>query len=150
MAERIIAIVLFLFSMLYIIATLNLPKVMTSTIGIGPKAFPLLVASVLALLSLVLLLKSFSSVQPNGEKKTSESRTKNLVFVTFALFVYIFVLRFTGYVLSTFLFLVTVMMVWNRGKRFLNFAIPAVFSIGAYFLISALKMSLPKGLFGLP
>jgi len=146
MADRIISILILIFSVCYIVATMRLPKPPVSTL-VGPKDFPFFVGISLALLSLALFLKSFKE-----RRKTDQSteRKGNVFFVTLALIGYILVLQFTGYIISTFLFLITVLLVLNRGKVYLNVIIAVVSAVVAYFLIKTLQISLPEGIFRLP
>ena len=146
MADRIIAILILIFSVCYIVATMRLPKTPVFTL-IGPRDFPFFVGISLILSSLALILKSFKE-----RRKTDQSaaRKGNVFFVTLAIIGYILVLRFTGYIISTFLFLITVLLVLNRGKVYLNVVIAVVSAVVAYFLIKTLQVSLPEGIFGLP
>lgn len=146
MADRIISILILIFSACYIVATMNLPNPPGFTL-IGPKDFPFFVGISLALSSLVLFLKSFKEREKTDQ---SPARKGNLLFVTIAVIGYILVLRFTGYIISTFLFLITVLLVLNREKVYLNVVIAVVSAVVAYFLIKTLQISLPEGIFGLP
>jgi len=60
------------------------------------------------------------------------------------------VIKYVGYIIATFLFLATTLMIWNRGRLLLNLSIAAGSAICAYVLISTLQISLPGGVFGLP
>lgn len=146
MADRIISILILIFSICYIVATMKLPKA-TGSIIIGPKDFPFFVGILLAFSSLALFLSSFKK---RAGTEQSTTRKGNVLVVTLAIIGYIFVMRFIGYILATFLFLISVLMVWNKGKVYLNVAIAVSSAAAAYFLINTLQISLPEGVFGLP
>jgi len=150
LADRIIALFLLAFSIFYLIETVRLPQTVTAIIG--PRSFPILIGLLLLSLSGVLLWRSYRDIHSAriGKRPPPRVRRENIIFVTLGLFVYIFVLKFTGYVISTFLFLIAVMSFWNRGKLFLSGILALGFSVGTYLLIRILGISLPKGLFGLP
>ena len=146
MADRIISILILIFSICYIVATMKLPK-STGAIIIGPKDFPFFVGILLTLSSLALFLSSFKK---RAKREQSTARKGNIFVITLAIIGYILVLRFTGYILATFLFLISVLMAWNKGKVYLNVAIAVSSAVAAYFLINTLQVSLPEGIFGLP
>jgi putative tricarboxylic transport membrane protein len=146
MADRIISILILIFSVCYIVATMRLPNPPASTL-IGPKDFPFFVGISLSLSSLALFLKSFKE---RGKTDQSIARKENIIFVTLAIIGYISMLRFTGYIVSTFIFLLIVLLVLNKKKVYLNIGIAVVSAVVAYFLIKTLQISLPDGIFGFP
>jgi hypothetical protein len=149
MADLIISIFLLAFSIYYITATSRLPVTLGSPVG--PKGFPLLIAFLLIVSSSILLLKSLKSFRGRIKKEDrGETRKGNLFWVTLTMIGYVFLLKFTGYILSTFLFLITVLMVWNRGRPYLNTMIALLAAMAAYFLMNSLKVTLPEGILGLP
>lgn len=146
MAERIISILILIFSVCYIVATMRISKITVSSF-VGIKEFPFFVGISLILLSLALFLKSFKERQKPDQ---STARKGKIFFVALAIIGYILVLQFTGYIISTFLFLITVLLVLNRGKVYLNVVIAVVSAVVAYFLIKTLQITLPEGIFRLP
>ncbi len=145
MADRIISIILIVFSALYIAATLQLPEPV-QTGAVGPRGFPLLLGMALVVASLALFFKP--SRTKTAPADAANTRTVFLVAVT--IMGYVLVLRFTGLVISTFLFLSTVLLIWNRGKPVLNVSIALVSALVVYGLIRTLQVSLPQGLLALP
>jgi hypothetical protein len=71
--------------------------------SIGPGFFPLVLAALLGLLSLVLLVNSATSPEEKDPPKWPD-RWAGIVIVLAALFAYGFLLKFLGFSLSTFLF----------------------------------------------
>jgi putative tricarboxylic transport membrane protein len=151
MADVVISLVLIAFSIGYMIVTASLPAAVAVTVG--PKGFPYLVAALLIAASVVLLGRSIKAIARGGGRaipRVPTPQRKNLVVVIAAAVGYVVVLKYVGYVLATFLFLATALVVWNRGRLLLNLSIAAGSAICAYVLISALQIALPGGLFGLP
>ncbi len=71
--------------------------------SIGPGFFPLVLATLLGLLSLVLLISSFTSPEEK-EPPRWPKRWVGIVAVLASLFAYGFLLKFLGFPLTTFLF----------------------------------------------
>ena len=146
MADRIISIFIFVFSVCYIVATTRISKITVSSF-VGTKEFPFFVGISLFLLSLVLLIKSFKERKKTDQSAVSKDK---IIFVTLSIIGYILILQFTGYIISTFLFLMTVLLILNKGKVYLNIVIAVVSAVVAYFLIKTLQITLPEGIFRLP
>lgn len=146
MADRIIATLIIIFSACYIVATIRLPQPPFSS-TIGPRDFPLFVGICLALASTALFVKPFKKTY---KKKILIENKSNIIFVTIATIGYVCVLQFTGYIISTFLFLIIVLFVLNKGKVYQNLSIAILSPTVAYILIKALQITLKEGIFGLP
>jgi hypothetical protein len=71
--------------------------------SVGPGFFPLILAALLGLLSFVLLISSFTSLEEK-DPPTWPARWTGVVSVLAALFAYGFLLKFLGFSLTTFLF----------------------------------------------
>ena len=71
--------------------------------SVGPGFFPLVLAALLGLLSFVLLISSFTSLEEK-DRPTWPARWTGVVSVLAALFAYGFLLKFLGFSLTTFLF----------------------------------------------
>ena len=71
--------------------------------SVGPGFFPLVLAALLGLLSLVLLISSFTSLEEKDAPRWP-ARWTGVVSVLVALFAYGFLLKFLGFSLTTFLF----------------------------------------------
>ena len=151
MADVVISLVLIAFSIGYMIVTASLPAAVGVTVG--PKGFPFLVAALLIATSVVLLGRSIKAIARGGGGALPcipARQRKNLILVIVAAVGYVFVIKYVGYIIATFLFLATTLMIWNRGRLLRNLSIAAGSAICAYDLISTLQISLPGGVFGLP
>ncbi len=113
----------------------------------GPGFFPMLLAVVLMLLSLILVS---SKMKNSGERITFSLRHLGRVLMVFvALLVYFMFLEYLGFVIVS-LFLMAFCFVWVAHQKWYAALFWAFVSIGlAYLLFDVLlKSSLPRGVFG--
>ncbi|HBW34857.1 tripartite tricarboxylate transporter TctB family protein [Desulfosporosinus sp. BICA1-9] len=139
---------------IYLIATLNLRQ---QTMGdpTGPKVFPLIVASLLILLGILLLVKeirtpkelrSILSFQLTPEGKKVLIR---IVVTSIAGIIYGFLLDPLGYLISTAVFMLGLMFLVNTFARWKqNIMVSIGFSLVTYIgFATLLHLSLPRGIF---
>jgi putative tricarboxylic transport membrane protein len=112
---------------------------------IGPGLLPMILAIVLAILSLINFYQTFR-VKNSG--KTSEKlQYKRFLILLGTSILYCLLLEPIGYVISTFLFLTLAFQVMEKGKIIYSLIFSAVISIGVYFVyVDVMKGTLP----GLP
>lgn len=124
-------------------------------------SFPKLIAALLILLSLVLILQKgialMRSRTPGGRPEMGERfrsfyREYKLVILTLVIFfVYIFLMQFIGFVVSTILFIVvTGLLVGSRAKKdILVISIVSIaITLGTYFFFeNVLNVRFPSGIF---
>lgn len=107
--------------------------------NIGPELMPRLLAVALvitATLNLVSVLRQQPAAHPSGATETnseSSAYTKLLILVGL-LVAYVLLLEPLGYVISTFLFLLTAIQTMERGLLLKSAVIAAVFASGVYVL----------------
>lgn len=124
-------------------------------------SFPKLIAALLILLSLVLILQKGIALMRSrtpggrpgmGERFRSFYREYKLVILTLVIFfVYIFLMQFIGFVVSTILFIVvTGLLVGSRAKKdILVISIVSIaITLGTYFFFeNVLNVRFPSGIF---
>jgi putative tricarboxylic transport membrane protein len=109
---------------------------------IGPGLLPMVLAIVLAILSLINFYHTF-------RVKTSSDNKEKLQYKRFGIlvgssFVYCLLLEPLGYLISTFLFLLIAFQVMEKGKILYSFIISAGISSGVYFMyVDVMKGTLP-------
>ncbi len=113
----------------------------------GPGFFPMLLAVILMILSLILVS---SRTKNSGEQSTFSFRHLGRVLMVFvALLIYFMFLEYLGFVIVS-LFLMAFCFVWVAHQKWYAALFWAFVSIGlAYLLFDVLlKSSLPKGILG--
>ncbi|MDF0726576.1 tripartite tricarboxylate transporter TctB family protein [Cytobacillus sp. S13-E01] len=153
--NRIVSIGLLVFcGFFYYQTTLFQTKDLT---GITAAFFPRVILSIIAILSVVMLIKSFFVPQKIVEaQKESEVQEKRgwIVWILFALFgVYVILIQVIGFITSSFLFMSVVYLLIVREKRPLKQHLVAiggllVVSVGiSMFFQTVLQVFLPRGVF---
>ena len=147
-SDAVMGFVLLLFSVWYALGALSLPKVHLDEV-IEPNVYPLVLAVVLALLSLFLLLKSFRA-QQNGLKNWLPPKeiARQIIFLFAALAAYILLFRTLGYFTSTFLFMVGTLKFIDRNRSLANVILLSLLVSGiSYALFIVLfQIPVPRGI----
>jgi putative tricarboxylic transport membrane protein len=148
--DRIICAVALVLAVVYFYATAQIPSL---EIGdpLGPKAFPRL----LGILLLVAVVMLFFETLKKGADKTSilklrrEDR-RHLALIGCATLwtgLYFGLFEPVGYLVSTAVYLFTLMAVFNRNKWTANALTAVLFTLGSYILfVKILGVSLPAGI----
>ena len=146
LTERITGLVLLLFSGAYLLATLTMEEPSGLYAAIGPKAFPVLLAVSMAILSIMLIA---GASKKDDEKKWSRKELVDTAVVVGLMLVYALVYEVIGFVIGTTVFLVVGMTVMGRsGKKYLpmNVLISLIFTAVLYLSFTRiLDVPLPKG-----
>lgn len=145
----IIAAIFFIF--LGLIFFWNSKSFPDSTREIGVGAFPRLLAGLLIILSIVLIINAIKNFTLSKNPPLFKEFTKGQKFilvVIFALIIYIKILEPLGFILSSFLLLLTLMFIFGEKRKVILLFVPIGFSIILYVVFSKLAMvSLPEGIF---
>jgi putative tricarboxylic transport membrane protein len=162
-ANIIIGLILLGVSGFYYFSTKGLPPP-TKTENLGAAFFPTLLASLLAILALLLIVNSLSfrrasdqeeekSAVAGGERLeedsfSAEGISYKFLFGTAVLCVlYAILLPVIGYLISTPLFLISLIRLLRKGKWVLNVTISILLTASLYLLFArALSVSLPPGI----
>jgi putative tricarboxylic transport membrane protein len=107
----------------------------------APKVYPLIIAGLLVVFSIVLLVVELGKQKEGkAEKKVQfklENEGKLVTFVTVCCVAYALIFEPIGYVVSTFLFLEAIMVFISKGKKMLMPTICALaFAVGVYLLFN--------------
>ena len=142
--DKISGIVFLVISLLFVSGSLQISGSAYGS-AVGPKTYPLILGIVLGLLSLRLLYESFKKNAETEQKEKSQMYYKNFGIIVVSAILYVFLLEFIGFVISTFLFLLIAFQVMEKGKMISSIIIAAVFSMGVYLMyVNLLGGTLPK------
>ncbi|MEH7178501.1 tripartite tricarboxylate transporter TctB family protein [Neobacillus vireti] len=139
--DRIASILFLAIGVLFIIGSQQLGS---SSYGsaVGPDIFPLILGSILVLLSIRLFYETFQKQNQQGSKEKLLYKPFLIIFI--ATLFYILTLETIGYVITTFLFLFVCFQTMERTKWVQSLIISACFSGFVYFFyVEILKGTLP-------
>lgn len=126
---------------LYLYATTQL-QVRDTAVGdpLGPKAFPILLGLSLAGVSFFMLASSVRSREDtrlDTGSDTNEPRASALIIVggmALSAFIYVSVLDLVGFVPATFIFALSILLIFNRRRTLTNLIVSAGFTASLYLL----------------
>lgn len=146
-ADIVAAICLLLVSFLVFWISKDFPS---SKTGIGVSTFPKLLAGVLIIFSIIIIIQaiknsSFSKKEPTF--KEFKKGHKLIIAVIIILIIYIQMLEVLGFILSSFLLLITLMFIFGERRKIILLLVPLLFSVILYLVFSKMAMVfLPEGI----
>lgn len=151
LADRVILACTVIIAVVYLYASTQIPML---EIGdpLGPKAFPQLlgIALLIACAFLAWEILRARHVQPAPEQATEpkfEGRVIRVLLVIVAwTSVYYMVFEELGFIVATALYLLPMMVWFNRGRWMANVLSAVLFAVGTYFLFVKLEVRLPQGI----
>jgi putative tricarboxylic transport membrane protein len=139
--DRWASILFVLVGVFFILASRNLSETAYGS-GVGPNIFPFGLGVILVILSIRLFYETFQYKDDTSQEIKLDWKKFSIILITTIL--YICLLEWFGYVLCTFLFLVIVFQVMERGKWLFTILIAGMFSGGVYYVyVYLLKGTLP-------
>lgn len=112
----------------------------------GPGSMPFIVGLILIGLSFIVLVQAFFSKSPPEEKVfPQQSSLPKLILVLISLFIYGFLLKPIGFVLTTFIFLIFVLRLIGHERWTAVVSFSLLTAVLSYLLFTALQVELPKG-----
>lgn len=159
MGEIIIGLVLIGLGLLIFIQGGNLPSLNEAFFNAG--SFPRMIAAVLILLSILLILSKLNELrkmEPAEDKVSNKERLaafykeyKLVILTTAVFFVYIFLLQFIGFVVSTILFIIgtAILIGYRKRKEVMTIsAVAVILTLTIYFFFeNVLYVRFPSGIF---
>ena len=121
-----------------------------SKTGIGVSTFPKLLAGLLIIFSIIIIIQalknsSFSKKEPIF--KEFKKGHKLIIAVIIILIIYIQTLEVLGFILSSFLLLITLMFIFGERRKIILLLVPLLFSVVLYLVFSKMAMVfLPEGI----
>jgi putative tricarboxylic transport membrane protein len=116
----------------------------------GPGFFPTVIGGIFSLLSVALFITASSKKNPIPDQGSFWKEKKNWKKVSLALFsliFYLIFLNYLGYILTTFLFLLSLLKFVGKRRWGSSILTAIVVSLGSYVIFKVgLGVSLPKGL----
>jgi hypothetical protein len=118
------------------------------TVQLPEKAmiYPLFVISLLLVLSLIQLLIAYFKKSAEESTAFKDIKWKQLIFVLLTSGVYVVLINIAGYITSTFIYVLTILLGLNTGRK-ISIAVSVGFVIALYLLFKmGLNVPLPKGI----
>jgi putative tricarboxylic transport membrane protein len=153
MADRVIFVCTLVLAAVYLYATEQLPSL---EIGdpLGPKAFPrllgagLILAAILMLVEMVRARKAAATPSaPSAPGAPAEGAPLVVAGAAIWTLAFFLVFELLGYVIATMLYLLPLMMYFNKGKRVTNVVTAVLFSLLSYLLFTKLLgVNLARGI----
>jgi putative tricarboxylic transport membrane protein len=115
----------------------------------GPGFFFFWTGIAVALLSLVVILRSFGTQAPEEEKEapTGKRTTTKVILVLAALFLYALLMEWLGFLIVTLLLFIFLLSVIEKKKWWFAILVGLAVTVAAYLLFEVgLQSQLPKGL----
>jgi len=147
--DRVIFVCTVIIAVVYLYATTLIPSL---EIGdpLGPKAFPRLLGIILLIAAAMLALEMWrdraKSASARGEGPKFESKVLAVLgCVTVWTGIYYVAFNPLGYIIATAIFLLPMMVYFNRGKWVANVLSAVLFSALTYWMFVKLDVNLPKG-----
>lgn len=146
-ADIVAAICLLLVSFLVFWISRGFPS---SKTGIGVSTFPKLLAGLLIIFSIIIIIQaiknsSFSEKEPIF--KEFKKGHKLIIAVIIILIIYIQMLEVLGFILSSFLLLITLMFIFGERRKIILLLVPLLFSVILYLIFDKIAMVfLPEGI----
>ncbi len=140
----------FLLAGTYLYGTLKLPLLKSSD-PMGPRAFPALLGIALAFGAMLLLIETIRAraQADKKEKKPQEEKQKHAAMLWAVVawtIVFLFLFEPLGYIVSTTIYILPLMIFFNPKKWWANGITSVLFPIGVYILfVKFLGVMLPKG-----
>lgn len=155
-ANRVIAIILFLFSLAYICMAFEIPEFTLKT-PIDSDLFPKVLGIMMLILAVLLYFekeKNDSEIEEEEEDSTAVSIVEKwsapkmqVGVITLMLFLYIIFFETIGFIVSTLLFLYLATFYFGYKKHVINVLVSILFTVSLYLILHVgLGIHLPKGL----
>ncbi len=141
--DRYANVILLLVGFLFILESMDLS---TSSYGsaVGASVFPIGLGGVLMVLSIFNLYQSYRVQKTDRPKE--KLQYKRFLIILAALLLYALLLEPLGYVISTFLFLLTGFQTMEKGKMWSSIGISGCIALGVYFVYVGLMSGTLPGL----
>jgi hypothetical protein len=141
--DVVVAIIFLLFSIIYGIGAKHLPKAHLEEV-IEANVYPLVLAALLAGLSLSLLLRSLRIRQRGVENRfPSKEIVRQIMFLFAALIIYIFLFRTIGYLSGTILFMAGTLRFIDRRRSFVNVIFLSLLVSGICYVLFVVLFRIP-------
>ncbi len=148
--DALVADIFLMFSVFYGIGARNLPKAHLEEV-IEANVYPLVLAALLAGLSVSLLLRSLRTRQPSAEGRfPSKEIARQILFLFAALIIYILLFRTIGYLAGTILFMVGTLRFMDRSRSLVSVIFLSLLVSGICYVLFVVlfQIPVPPGIIG--
>ncbi len=149
-SDALVAVIFLMFSVFYGIGAQQLPKAHLEEV-IEANVYPLVLAALLAALSVSLLLRSFRTRQPSAENPfPSREIIRQILFLFAALIIYILLFRTIGYLTGTILFMVGTLRFMDRSRSLVSVIFLSLLVSGICYVLFVVlfQIPVPPGIIG--
>ncbi len=142
-SDALAAVIFLMFSVFYGIGAQHLPKAHLEEV-IEANVYPLVLAALLAGLSVSLLLRSLRTRQPSVENRfPSWEIVRQILFLFAALIIYLFLFRTIGYLVGTILFMAGTLRFIDRRRSFVNVIFLSLLVSGICYVLFIILFQIP-------
>lgn len=137
--DRVTSMVFILIGIIFFIETFKLPE--------NSRMYPRFMIGIMVFLSVLLLIKSFVSPQLSKTWRdlTKDIHWKRFLFVLFGALVYLFLINIIGFFVSTFVYLLTTMLLLKAKRSTMIISVCSFLIILFLIFKVFLKVPLPTG-----
>ncbi len=149
-ADKIIGLIMLIFSLFIIEESMRMPNV-AGNFEPGIRFLPFWLGILMACLSVLLMVNAWRKSAEATKKKLMPNRRAllSIVLIIVGLAVYVFLLETLGYLITTTLFNIFLLSVVMRAKWKMTLGVGIGTSVGLYVLFQILlEVNLPKNVFG--
>jgi putative tricarboxylic transport membrane protein len=119
----------------------------------GPGFLPFIIALSLIVLAFMVFFPALSRKKEEGIENENffpeKDSFKKVIFGLLALFAYGFALEYTGYIITTFVFMIFTSRIMERGKWTGPLIMAVLTAVLSYLLFVSLEVQLPRGFLGI-
>lgn len=145
--NRLIAIILFFFSIGYVYIAFQIPAFTLRT-PMDSDVFPKVLGIVMLFLAILLFFERDKEVEVNEEKETvtMKMQKKQVFFTILGIALYIFMFEIMGFILSSVLFVISTTYYFGYRKLLINVVVAVTVIMVLYLgLTKGMNIHLPKG-----
>ncbi len=140
----------FMLALSLFVASQALQMPFSAEYGPGPGFMPLVLSTLMGILSAILLVRSLGSEVPSKSLFTDRSGLKKSAGVALLYLAYIVSLPFLGLLVALTVFLLVLLLLIEKRSIIMAVSASAMVSLSCYFLFEVwLKVPLPIGIFGI-
>ncbi|MDK2986168.1 MAG: Tripartite tricarboxylate transporter TctB family [Clostridia bacterium] len=134
--------ILLVFSVWFYFTAQTIPKGNVS--GMPPSFFPSFLAIILGILSFIVVIKGIKQILAGSQLKIERKNHKNVFLLFLLLIAYLFAFQHLGFIVTTIIYLILVMLLLKAGKLVKIVPISIIITLAVYYIFGVgFKIPLP-------